>query len=123
MLQDILSLLGVGAHVGRNVGQNDVLTEIKLDHLWYVSIDGLIVSNSCARRVDQCYPAVAIHIHQSADADRRVGPQGARVEEVIVDAAVDHIDPFESPGRSHPDITVVDDQIRALDQLDSHLLG
>ena len=43
-----------------------------------------------------------------------------RVEEVVVDAAVDDIDPFLTVGRAHPHLSPADDEVAALDELDAH---
>ncbi len=45
-----------------------------------------------------------------------------RVEEVVVDAAVDHVDPPRALRRAHEDEVVLDEQVLPLDQLDAHLL-
>ena len=46
-----------------------------------------------------------------------------RIEEVVVDAAIDDVDALEAVDGLHVDDDAVDDQVAALDQLDAHLLG
>ena len=53
----------------------------------------------------------------------RVGAEAERIEEVVVDAAVDHVDALQAVRRLHVDDVVLDHQVAALDQLDAHLLG
>ena len=60
---------------------------------------------------------------QSRHADHRVCPERLRVEVVVVDAAVQHVDPLRAARRAHVDRIVLDEQVLALDQLDTHLLG
>ncbi len=42
---------------------------------------------------------------------------------VVVEAAIDHIDPLRPLRRAHEHRFVLDEQIAALDQFDAHLLG
>jgi len=44
--------------------------------------------------------------------------ESQRIEIVVVDPAVEHVDPLRPLGRAHIDDVVVDDEIGALDQLD-----
>jgi hypothetical protein len=46
-----------------------------------------------------------------------------RVEELVVDAPVDDVDPLLAGRRPHPHDAVAADQVAALDQLDAHQPG
>ena len=51
------------------------------------------------------------------------GRNDQRVEEIVVDAPVDDVDPLRARGGAHVEHVVVDEQVLPLDQLDAHLLG
>ena len=56
--------------------------------------------------------------------EHRVGIERLGIEEQVVDATVDHVDPLEPLHRLHVDAFVVaDDQVGALDQLGAHPLS
>ena len=57
------------------------------------------------------------------DAEIGIRPHRQRIEEGVVDAAVDHVDPLRPARRAHVDAALVDEQVGALDQLDAHLVG
>ena len=52
-----------------------------------------------------------------------VGAEAERIEEGVVDAAVDDVDAPQAVRRLHVDDVVLHHQVAALDQLDAHLLG
>ena len=60
---------------------------------------------------------------QTRDAEEAVLAEDDRVEELVVDPAVDHIDTFESFGGAHEDLAIVDQEVTAFHQLDAHLPG
>ena len=60
---------------------------------------------------------------KARDAEEGVGPHLERIEESVVDPAIDHVDPLRSSGCAHVDAALVDKQIRPLDQFDAHLVG
>ena len=61
--------------------------------------------------------------HQARNAERRVRPEGERIEEVVVDAAVDHIDALEALRGAHVCERAPDDDVAALHQLDPEFVG
>ena len=105
-------------------GRIDVLAQVVLDDLRHVGVDRLVVGDAGARRVGQRHAAGAIDVHQ-AQARPAANRRGtSRVEKVVVDAAIDHVDALRALGRGpHEDVAVGDDQVAALHQLDPHLLG
>ena len=90
--EHVVALLG---DVGMNVGtlcEDRLLAEVEADHLRHVRIDRLVVGDAGADRVGER--------HAARRDTRRTGPgtpsieSGAereRVEEVVVDAPVDHV--------------------------------
>ncbi len=61
--------------------------------------------------------------HDARDADQRVRAEVQRVEEVVVEPPVDHVDRGLPPGGAHPYPVAGADQVAALDQLDAHQPG
>jgi len=68
---------------------------------------------------------VAGHIggHQAGHAEQGIGPEHERIEEGVVDPAIDDVDPDRAVDRLHPDLVVVHDQVGPLDQVDPHIVG
>ena len=56
-------------------------------------------------------------------ADDRVAAELHRVEEVVVDPPVHDVDALLAPGRPHVEDVVAADEVAALDQRHTHLLG
>ncbi len=65
--------------------------------------------------------AGAIGVEQARDAEVRVAPERQRVEEVVVHAAVDHVDAAQPGRRPHVDDVVVHEQVAAFDERHAHL--
>ncbi len=65
--------------------------------------------------------AGAIGVEQSGDAEVRIAPERQRIEEVVVDAAIDHVDAPQAGRRAHVDDVVVDEEVAAFDERDAHL--
>ena len=89
----------------------------------HVGVDGLVVGHAVAHRVGDRDVAGPRRAHQPGDPEDRVGSEHDRVEEVVVDAAVDHVDALEAVGGAHRHDVVVDDEVATLDQLHAHLPG
>ena len=105
VLQHVLPLRIAPAQEGRHVGEDRVFAQVVPDHLRHVGVHHLVVGDAVARRVGQRHAAGAIGVHQARHAQHRVGAERLRVEEVVVDAAVDHVDPPQALGRPHPDVS------------------
>ena len=60
---------------------------------------------------------------QAGRAEHRVGAELQRVEELVVDAAVDHVDAGRAGGGAHPHPAARAEQVAALDELDAHQAG
>ena len=84
-------------------------------------IDRLVVGDAGADRVGERDVAGAVGVQQPRHAEQAVGPEGERVEEVVVDAPVDDVDALQPARRAHEDAVPVDDEVARLDELDAHL--
>ena len=47
----------------------------------------------------------------------------AKIDKIIIDAAINDIDTLKTFGGAHAHITIIHDQVSAFDQFNSHLLG
>ena len=120
---DVLALLGIVHQPGRHVGQHRLLVQVVADHRRHVVVDRLVVGDAGADRVRDRDVALAAGPHQAGHAEQRVGPELERVDEVLVDAAIDRVDPLQPVGRLQVAGGVADDEIGGLDELDPHLPG
>ena len=105
---------------GLHVRQDRVLGEVVPDEVGQVGVDELVVGDAVADRVRDRHVAEARREQEAGRAEHRVGAELQRVEELVVDAAVDHVDAGRAGGRAHPDPAAGAEQVAALDQLDAH---
>jgi hypothetical protein len=123
MLQHVLESRRPAAAPGRHVLQDRLLAEIELHDLGHVGIDRLVVGDAGAEGVHDVDAAGAQGAEQAGNAEEGVGTHRQRVEERVVDPAVDHVDPLRSARRAHVDTALVDEQVGTLHQFDAHLVG
>ena len=101
--------------------EDRLLAEVEADHLGHVRVDRLVVGDAGADRVRERDVAGAVGVHQARHAEQAVVAEDERVEEVVVDAAVDDVDPLQPARRAVKTRLSVHDEIAALDELDAHL--
>ena len=116
-------MLRLAAAPGRNVLQDRLFAEIELHDLRHVAVHRLVVGDAGADRIGERDVAGDVGRHQPGHAERRIGPERERVEKIVVDAAVDHVDALQPLGRPHVDDLALDDEIASFDQLDAELVG
>ena len=122
MRQRVFELLALAAHVRRNIRQDRLLTEVKINHVRNVRVDRLVVCNASADRIRQRDLAGPIYGQQSGHAQRRVWSERTRIEKIVIDAAIDDVDPLRTARGAHKDVVVLHKQILPFDQFDTHLL-
>src|SRR6476620_11059462 len=83
----------------------------------------LVVRHAGADRIGKRDVSSAVGVHQARHAEHRVFSKNGRVEEIIVDAAVDHVDPDQAGGGAHEDHVVDHHEVAAFHDLDAHLAG
>ncbi len=105
---------------GVDVGEDRLLAEEVADEVGHVGVDELVVGDAVADRVRDRDVPEAGGEHEPGRAEHRVGPELLRVEELVVDAAVDHVDAGGTGGRAHPHAPAGAEQVAALDELDAH---
>ena len=121
--QGVGEVFGLAAVVGRHVLQQRFLAEIEAHHLRHVDVDRLVVGDAGADRVGQGQVAGPRGEVQARRAEHRFGSKYERVDIVVVDAPVDHVDPGQAAGAAHVADFILDQQVGALDQVDAHLVG
>ena len=123
VFHDISVIVVLPQRPGLDVLQQRLLSQIEADHFRHKGIDRLVVGHARARGRTDRHPARAIDIHQPRNAQHRIGAEAQRIQEGIVDPAIDHIDAPWPLGGAHIDEFAVDEQIRAFDQFDAHQVG
>jgi hypothetical protein len=108
---------------GRHVLQDRLLAEIEFHDIRHVGVDRLVVGDAGADRVRQRDVAGRIGRHQAGHAERGIGTEGEGIEKIIVDTAIDHVDPLQPFRGAHEHLVVLDDEVAAFDQLDAELVG
>ena len=121
--EDVFPVLLPLAQEGRHIGQQRLLPEVEAHHLRHIGVDRLVVGDPGPRGIGQRDIAGAIGRHQPGHADQAVRAEGLRVEEFIVDPAVDHIHPLRPGGGAHEHHLVLHEKIGTLHHLDPHLIG
>ena len=74
-------------------------------------------------RIGEGDVAGVIGAHQPRHAQHRIRVEHLGIEEIVVDAAVEHIDLLRALGRAHVELVVLDEEIAALDEFDAELVG
>ena len=92
MVEHVGEVIRLAAAPGRHVLQDRLLAEIELHDRRHVAVDRLVVGDAGADGVGERDVAGLVRRHQARHAERGVGPEGERIEEIVVDAAVDHVD-------------------------------
>ena len=123
VVEHIGEMVGLAAAPGRNVLQDRLGAEIELHDLRHVAVDRLVIGDAGADRIGERDIAGMVGGHQPGHAEGGIGTEVERVEEVVVDAPIDHVDPLGPLGGAHVDELVLDEQVTPLDQLDAELVG
>ena len=120
--QHEFQLLGVPAQVRGHVVQDRRLVQVVADHVRHVRVHRLVVRDARPDGVGDRHAPLPVHVHQSRHAQRAVPAERQRIEEIVVDAAVDHVHLPPPTGRAHPHPPAVHEQVTALDEFHAHLL-
>eukprot|EP00659_Diplonema_papillatum_P009763 gene9762-biopygen9780 len=121
--QYVGQLIRLAALEGRHVLQDRLFIQVEPDHFRHVRVDRLVVRHAGADRIRQHYVARAVRRDQAGHAEHRIGVESLRIEEGIVDAAVDHIHGLGAVGGTHEHLEVVHEQVGAFHQLHAHFPG
>ena len=106
-----------------HVFQDRLFPEEVPNDLRHKRIDPLVVGHTGPQRVGQADVARVISPDQPGDSQHAVMAERERVEEIVIDPAVDDVHPPEAPRRAPEDLPAVQQQVASLHQLDAHLPG
>ena len=114
---------GVAEPVGLHVAQQRLLAQVVADQVGHVGVEQLVVRYPVADRVRDRDLARAGRVEQARAADDRIGPELQRVEELVVDAAVDHVHRLAALRGVHVHAVAGAGQVASLDQFHAHQPG
>jgi hypothetical protein len=123
VVEGLLQAFLLAADIGLHVRQDRVLVEVVFDNAWHVGIDRLVVRHARPDRVGQRHVTPPAGLEQAGYAEHAVLAEGLRVEEGVVNAAVDDVDPLFAGGGAHEHLVVLDQHVPALDERHAHLAG
>ncbi len=123
VLEYISTVFGEHGQVGRHILEQRFLLEIEPDHIRDEIVHHLVVGCAGADCVGKVHIALPVCGHQPGDAEDRIWAEGEGIEEVVIESAIDHIDPFEAFCGFHVDDVVFDDQVLADNDLYTHAPG
>ena len=123
IFEDVITLRLLSQDESFHIRQNRIFAEVVANDCGHVGVSCLIVGDSRSYSVHQRHISGAICVEQSGNTEARVGAEAQRIDEVVIDAAIDHIHAAQSRRGSHVHDIVVHQQVASFDQFDSHLLG
>ena len=85
-------MVGVSHPLGVDVAQDRLLAEVVPDEVRHVGVEQLVVGDAVADRVGDRDVAGPGGVDEAGAPEQRVGPELDRVEELVVDPAVDDVD-------------------------------
>ncbi len=120
--QHRLSHIRLAQQIGIDNRQNRFLAQIVANHCRRVGEDRLVVGDSGADRVGQRRVAGTQDGSQAGDAQQGIGTENDRIEEVIIDAAIQDVDAAKTMNRLHEQFVIDAYEVASLDEFDAHLL-
>ena len=105
---------------GVDVGQDRLLRQVVPDEVGQVGVDELVVGDPVADRVGDRDVAEPGGEHEAGRPEHRVGAELQRIEELVVDPAVDHVDAGRAGGGAHEHPAAGAVEVASLDELDAH---
>ena len=119
----LFAVVGVSEPPGVDVLQDRLLVEVVAHEVGEVGVGQLVVGHPVADRVGDRHVACACGVEQSRATEQRVAAEVHRVEELVVDPAVDHVHRLEALRRTHHHAAAPALEVTTLDQLDAHGAG
>ena len=109
--------------VGVDVREQRLLAEVVADQVRHPGVDELVVRDAVADPVRDGDLTGPRGVDQPRAADHAVRPEMERVQVVVVDPSVEHVDALHPLGGPHPDGAGPAGEVAALHQLDAHAAG
>ena len=126
LLEVFENVFTVGVHggeVGVDIREDRFLAEIETDHRGDIVVGDLVVGDAGAEGVGEVHIPLAVGVDDARHAEHGVLAKDCRVEEIVINPAVDHIDLLEAFRGLHENPRVLNDEILAGDDLDAHCAG
>ena len=108
---------------GLDVLQYRVLAEVVPDHCRHVGVDELVVGHPVPNSVRDGDSAGSCCVHHSGTSHQRLRSELQRIEVLVVDSAVDHMNGYLPLGRPQEDVGAVTHEVTTFDQVDAHEAG
>ena len=105
---------------GVDVGQDRLLRQVITDEIGHVGVDELVVGDAVADRVGDGDIAATGRVQQAGHAEYRIPFEMNRIDEIVVDPAVDHVHRQEAVGGAHADPSGLCDEVASFDEADTH---
>ena len=119
-IQDLGQSLGFLKPPGIHVRQNGLFAEVVADEVGDVGVDQLVVGHPVAHAVGDGDVAEPGREHQPRSAQDRIGAELLRVQELIVNAPINHVDAGRTRGGVHEHVPARTEQIAPLHQFHAH---
>ena len=123
VIEYVFAIVRAGTDVRRHVLENRLLAEVEPNHFFDVRIDGFIVGDTGAHGVGERHVSGPIGAKQTGYAEQAVRAEDLRIEEVVVEPAIDHIDALRAAGRLQVHHVFVNEEVGAEDEFDAHVPG
>jgi hypothetical protein len=120
MIEDVAPVRIARAHVGRNVGELGLLTQVEADHVRYEGAHRFVVGDSIAGSVRDGDVPRRPGSQETAYAEEAVRTKRLRIEEGIVDPPINDVHALEAARRTEEDFVVIDAEIGAVHELEAH---
>ena len=122
-VEHLFACFRVAQPPGVDVAEHRLLAEVVADEVRQVGVDELVVGHAVADGVGEGDVAGAGRVDEAGHAEHRVGAEVHRVEELVVDAPVDHVHRLEPLGGPHHHPAPAALEVATLDELDAHRAG
>jgi hypothetical protein len=117
MSEDVFSVFGFAQYPGVDVGDEGGLAEIEADHLGDIGVNRFVVGHAGADGIGDGDVAGAIGGEQAGDAEHGVGAKHEGIQEVVVDAAVNHVDALRPLRGAREYCLVTDEEVLTFHEL------
>ena len=110
----------LAADMGLDVLDQRLLAQVIFDDPGHIGIDRLVIRNAGADRIGDRDIAGLPRADQPAHAQHGFRAEHVRVEEIVVQAAIDRVDGAQAGDGAHVDALVLDHEVRADDERHAH---
>ena len=97
--------------------------QVVANHLGHEMVNRLVVGDAGPDGIREADISIPVRFHQTGHAQARVFPKNLRIEEIVVDPAVDHVHRLEPLGGAHENLAILRDEVAPFHDLDAHRAG